>query len=449
MGFSASILILGLSTAQLSATFLTLSHSHPPMARIFIKTYGCAHNQADSETMAGLLKKEGHTLVEDEEQSDLMLINSCTVKDRSEKRFLNDLKRTDKPKVIAGCVPQADSKNPFLQKFSTVGVANLESVTEVVQGTLKGQLIRKLEKTTSSRVTLPKVRKNPFIDIIPINSGCLGSCTFCKTKQSRGSLYSYPAQEIVTQFRLALREGVKEFWLTSEDTGAYGLDQGTSLSQLLKELTQVQGDYRIRVGMTNPEHVLRDLENLLAVFQRPNVFKFAHIPVQSGSNRVLKLMKREYTKEQFIYIAKAFKKAIPNITLATDLICGFPSETQEEFEESWNLIEECQIKVVNISKFYPRPNTRAAKMKEYSTKIAKPRTLLLANRFRKWSEKLNLGWLGWKGEIIVDEKNKDAWVGRNDSYVPIVVESKKDLFGKRIKIEIIAAKPFCLIGKMR
>ena len=418
------------------------------MAKIFIKTYGCAHNQADSETMAGLLKQSGHTLVEEEQDADLMLINSCTVKDRSEKRFLNDLKRTDKLKVIAGCVPQADPKNPLLQEFSTVGVANLESVTEVVQGTLNGQIIRKLERIISPRVNLPKIRKNPFIDIIPINSGCLGSCTFCKTKQSRGSLASYPIQEIVTQFRLALREGVQEFWLTSEDTGAYGLDQGTSLSQLLKELTKVQGNYRIRIGMTNPEHILNDLENLLAVFQHQNIFKFIHIPVQSGSNRILKLMNREYTKEQFIYIAKAFKKAIPNLTLGTDLICGFPSETQEEFEESWALVEECQIKVVNISKFYPRPNTRAARMKQ-NTNLGKPRTLLLANRFRKWSEKLNQEWLGWKGEILIDEKGKDAWIGRNDSYVPVVIESKKDLFGKRVKVEIKAVKPFCLMGKLQ
>ena len=398
--------------------------------------------------MAGLLKQAGHSLVQVESDADLMLINSCTVKDSSEKRFLNDLKRTDTLKVIAGCVPQADPHNPLLQSFSTVGVANLESVTEVVQGTLKGQVIRKLEKTTSPRVTLPKVRKNPLIEILPINSGCLGSCTFCKTKQSRGSLYSYSISEIVKQFRLSLREDVKEFWLTSEDTGAYGLDHGTTLAQLMSELLKVQGDYRIRIGMTNPEHVLRDLENLIPIFQHPNVFNFLHLPVQSGSNRILKLMKREYTAEQFLYIVKAFRKAIPELTLATDVIAGFPTETETEFEQTCTLLKRAEVNVLNISKFYPRPNTRAAKMKLLNTKLAKERTSKLAKKFRAWNLKQKQTWLGWKGEALVNEKNKDNWVARNESYIPISIHSKKNLFGQKVKVKIKESNVFYLTGTL-
>jgi len=416
------------------------------MANIFIKTYGCAHNQADSETMAGLLQQAGHTLIEDEERADLVLINSCTVKDSSEKRFLNDLKRTDTLKVIAGCVPQADPNNPLLQEFSTVGVANLQAVNEVVEGTLKGSIVRKLDRAHSERVSLPKVRKNPVIDIIPINSGCLGSCTFCKTKLSRGSLYSYPIQDIVTQFRLALRENVKEFWLSSEDTGAYGLDLGTSLASLLQELLKVKGDYRIRIGMMNPEHVLRDLENLIPIFQHPNVFKFLHLPIQSGSNRILRLMKREYTKEQFTYVIEAFRKAIPRLTVSTDIICGFPSETEEEFEESWNIVQSCGINIVNTSKFYPRPNTRAARLKPLHTSVGKTRTKKLSERFAKLNRALNQQWIGWKGSVLINEENNGNWIGRNDSYIPVVLSKKEHRLGERTGVQIIEAKAFYLIG---
>ena len=261
-------------------------------------------------------------------------------------------------------------------------------------------------------------------------------------------MYSYPTSEIVKQFRLSLREGVREFWFTSEDTGAYGLDQGTTLAQLMKELLKIQGDYRIRIGMTNPEHVLRDLENLIRVFQHPNVFKFLHLPIQSGSNRILKLMKREYTKEQFIYIIEAFRKAIPNLTLATDVICGFPTESEAEFKQTLEVIKDTQVSVLNISKFYPRPNTRAAKMKLLNTKLAKARTSKLAAQFRRWNQKQKQTWSNWQGEAFVNEQNHKNWVARNDSYIPIAIHTKKNLFGQRVRVKVKECSIFYLTGML-
>ena len=332
--------------------------------RIYIKTFGCSHNASDSEYMAGILSSQGYEIVPSLELSDLTIINSCTVKSPSQAAFLNSViksKNFNKKLVVGGCVPQAERNLPGLENVSIVGVSQIDKIDYIVEKTLEGNVVRFLSNKSLPSLLLPKIRRNKYIEIIPISQGCLGSCTYCKTKQARGKLISYPIQHIVQACKHAWENNAKELWITSEDTGVYGRDIGTNLPNLLIEiLKEIPSDVMIRIGMANPPYILENVNNMIKVLNHPNVYSFIHIPVQSGSNAVLDKMLREYTIEEFSFLCDKFIEGVPNITIATDIICGFPTETKENFEETLNLVEKYKFPVINISQFYPRPGTVAA-----------------------------------------------------------------------------------------
>jgi len=407
--------------------------------KVFIRTFGCTLNQSDSEVMAGLLVKAGHELVNDLKKAEVVLFNTCTVKDRPEKRFFSELEKAlanKKKVVVAGCIPQADAHNALLKGVSLVGVRNLGSVAEAVEETVKGNVVRMLKFSDNPRLNLPKVRKNQAVEIIPIASGCVGECSYCKTRLARGKLFSYDARAIKQQFESALKDDIKEVWLTSQDCGAYGKDIDSSLPKLLTELLCVKGDYRLRLGMLNPNHTAEFLGELVKVLKHPNMFKFAHLPLQSGSDNVLKAMNRKYKAEDFVKIVKRLRKEIPMITIATDIICGFPSETEEDFEKTCKLLEKLKIPVVNITKFCPRKGTPAFRMPKLNTKIVQKRSGKLVELQARIID--NKEWLGWKGRIIIDEIGKDnSVVGRNDYYKPVVVKNSNLKVGDESEVKVV------------
>ncbi|XP_031639370.1 threonylcarbamoyladenosine tRNA methylthiotransferase isoform X2 [Contarinia nasturtii] len=255
----------------------------PGTQKVYVKTWGCAHNNSDSEYMAGQLATFGYNLTRDKTSADLWLLNSCTVKNPSEDTFRNEVQSgldTGKHVVVAGCVPQGAPKSDYLKGLSIVGVRQIDRIVEVVEETLKGHTVRLLQ---------PKKNNGKYV-----------AGTYCKTKHSRGNLTSYPPEEIVARAVQAFKEGVCEIWLTSEDTGTYGRDIGTSLPQLLWKLTEIIPDgCMLRVGMTNPPYILEHLEEIAKIFQTPRVYAFLHVPVQSGSDSVLTEMKREYCRNEF------------------------------------------------------------------------------------------------------------------------------------------------------
>lgn len=298
---------------------IVLSSVVPGTQRIYVKTWGCAHNSSDSEYMAGQLSSYGYKLTEDPEVADLWLLNSCTVKGPAETHFRNEIQKGQKLGkhiVAAGCVPQGAPKSEYLQGLSLIGVQNIDRVVEVVEETLKGHSVRLFgqkkengKKLGGANLLLPKVRKNPLIEIIPINTGCLNQCTYCKTKHARGELGSYSIKEIVERAEQAFSEGVVELWLTSEDTGAYGRDIGTTLPELLWQLIPVIPSHcRMRIGMTNPPYIVEHLTEMSNILSHEKVYSFLHIPVQSGSDAVLADMKREYTVSDFKNVVDYLKE---------------------------------------------------------------------------------------------------------------------------------------------
>ena len=422
------------------------------MTSFYIHTSGCSANQADSEQMAGLLQQAQVELASSMDDAHIVIFNTCTVKSPSEMDFFHTLEQFRKQYphkivVITGCIPQADPQK--LKEYSLIGTKQIHNIVQVVEEALHDNVLQMLNDDEMPPLNLPRVRKNPIVEILPINRGCLGACTFCKTKKARGSLVSYPLSEIIPEVTTALRQGVKEIWLTSQDTFCYGFDIGTDLPTLLQHLVALPGDFKIRVGMGNPDHMLKIGDRLIEMYKNPKIFKFSHLPLQAGHDDVLEHMRRHYTVNDFCYTVRKFRKEIPELNLMTDIIVGYPIETEEHFWGTLEVVRKVTPDSINISRFWPRPGTPAAELNELPGDVVKHRSRVLTDIFHNISLLQNERWLGWKGTIIIDDQGmeKNQWIGRNYAYKPVLVEGNYKL-GDIISVQIKKAQKFDLVGEV-
>ncbi|VDM55883.1 unnamed protein product [Angiostrongylus costaricensis] len=386
----------------------------PGVAPVWIKTWGCSHNSSDSEYMAGVLAKAGYPIVRRSCDAKIWVLNTCTVKTPSEtvaNNLLQEGRKQGKFIVMAGCVSQASPDEQWLKNVSIVGVKQIDRIVEVVEETLKGNTVRLLSRRRpDAQLSLPKMRKNELIE----------ACTAFE------------------------RDGVKELWLTSEDLGAWGRDINMVLPDLLNALVKVIPDgCMMRLGMTNPPYILDYLEDIAAVLNHPRVYSFLHIPVQSGSDAVLRDMKREYTCDHFRMIVDFMLKEVPNIYIATDMICAFPTETDEDFEESMELIREYQFPSLFINQFYPRSGTPAAAMKKIDTIEARRRTAAMSALFRSYS-RYTPGRIGEEHEVLVCEMASDGVnaVGHNKCYEHFLLPYREGVMGNWIRVRITEVSKF-------
>ena len=435
--------------------------STPGSQAVYVKTYGCSHNSSDSEYMAGLLQQYGYRLVDekDREQADLWLINSCTVKNPSEEHMVTDLKKghaLGKALVVAGCVSQAQPELGPLADLSLVGVQQIDRVVEVVQETLKGNTMRVLSKKVRPSLDLPKVRRNPLIEIIPVNTGCLGSCTYCKTVYARGTLGSYDPGALRARLEAAFDEGVVEVWLTSEDTGAYGRDIGSSMPALMRTLLDAVPEGRmLRVGMTNPPYMLEHIDDIAELLNHPRCYAFLHVPVQSGSDAVLtgvgrdgRGMNREYTRADFDRVADVLMSKVPDLTLATDVICGFPGETEADHDATLQMISKYKFPVLNISQFYPRQGTPAAKMPRVPTHLVKARTREASLLFKSYRTLDRLA--GTEQTVLVTEIAHDgtSLVGHTKGYVQVILPHVPAHMGCTLRVKVVEVGKFFVTAEV-
>ena len=443
---------------------------------IYIKTFGCSVNQSDSELMSGLLKEAGFDVINDyadevkdisensaisPQNIDVIIINSCTVKNLAESKFFKELRKwkTRNVKIIvAGCITQAEPKllEKELKDVSVIGTRQIVHVVDIVNDVLDDKIVQNIENDINERLNLPKVRRIGIVEIIPISEGCMSNCTYCKTKFARGELLSYPREKIIAQFKSALKDGCKEFWITSQDNGCYGFDMYRKekyfLPQLLNDLLVLDGDFRIRLGMSNPDHVDRIKDDLVKTFKHPKMFKFLHIPVQSGNDKVLREMKRQHNIKDFYNIISLFRREILGISISTDLIAGFPGETNEEFNDTLKLIKEIKFDVLNFSRFWLRKGTPAEKMKQLQGNVIKERAEKIKQLFNKMIEEQNKVWLGRECVILIDEISRDgSFIGRNDYYKQIVIkplyEDKISIkLGDWVKVKVVQTHRYTLSG---
>ena len=388
------------------------------MSKIHFITQGCSSNLRESEIMMGLLDKSGYEIAKDENDSEINVVNICTVKgDATALREINRLKRQfpEKKLIVAGCITESiipKIKN-LDNSISLINTHNLGKISTVVENSLGNVTLELLDKKYEQKVNLPSLRKNPIVGIVPILNGCNYFCTFCSTKLVKGKLFSYPMDAIREDVKSHLKAGCKEIWITSNDTGAYMVDQGgkQKLPELMKNILSVPMDFKVRIGMMNPGNTITMVDELIEIYKHPKMFKFLHIPVQAGNNDVLKLMNRRYKVEEFIEIINAFRKEIPEITISTDIIVGFPSETEMQFNDTLRLIEKTRPDIINISRYALRQGTVAAKMMLHPIIELKRRAKLMMELHRKIAFENNKKWVGWRGEIIIDEKGReDSWI---------------------------------------
>jgi len=430
---------------------------------VYMRTWGCTHNTSDTEYMAGQLAEAGFRVsLKDSERlkAQVWLLNSCTVKNPAEDHFKNAIQAAqsaDIPVVVAGCVPQGAPKDKFVKGLSTIGVQQIDRVVEVVEETLKGNTVKIMgpkkqggKRAGGADLSLPKIRRNPYIEVISINTGCLNNCTYCKTKFARGDLASYPIEQIKQRLIQAFAEGVIEIWLTSEDTGAYGIDIGTDLPTLLNEIVPVIPEgCMMRIGMTNPPYILDHLNAIGDILNHPRVYAFMHIPVQAGSDEVLSAMKREYSNADFCRVVDQLRHQVPNVNIATDIIAGFPTETEKDFDETMALCEKYKFKSLFMNQFFPRPGTPAAKWEQIPRKQVKNRTKRLSELFHSYMP--FEGEIGKEYSVLITEMAHDgvSLVGHNKSYDQILIKGSVDkLMGKRVTVRVTATTKHSMLGEV-
>lgn len=426
------------------------------MTQIYFQTHGCSTNLSESEIMVGLLKKANFEIVNEPEKADILIINICTVK--GEETALREIRKLNenfpnKKLIVAGCITKIILKEArkLREDVSFINTHNIKSIVEVVEEVINDNVIEATGTDEYKKINLPKIRKNPVVGIIPILNSCANYCSYCSVKYVKGKLFSYDMQDIEAEALKCLNNGCKELWITSQDNVAYMLEKEriSKLPDLLQNIVSIDKKFFVRIGMMNPSHLIDILQPMIDIYKNKKIFKFLHVPVQSGNDEILKLMKRNYSVNDFKKIINELRKNIPNLTISTDIICGFPTETEEQFNDSLNLIKEIRPDVLNISRFQARPMTEAAKMEgQIDGGITKNRSRLLTDIFTNISRMNNEKWLNWKGEILIDEKGKqDTWIGRNFAYKPVIIRGDVRL-GDFVKVKVNNVTAYDLRGEV-
>jgi MiaB-like tRNA modifying enzyme len=420
--------------------------------KIYIDTFGCTFNQADSQIMAGLLTNSEGTLTDSPDDADVIIMNTCYVKHPTEQKVINNIKKMkkqfpEKKLIITGCMVEIDPTKleRAAPDASWIGPHKIQSTPSIVRSVLGGEIVRSTGYSNQSKVCLPKIRSNPLIHIIQICEGCDGACTYCCTRFARGPLQSYPSSMIKKEAEQAVAEGCQEIQLTAQDSAAYGKDTGESLSSLMNKIADINGEFRIRVGMMHPKSMMGDVEGIINAFKRNKLYKFLHIPIQSGSNTVLNEMNRCHTVEEYKNIISMFKEEIPEITISTDIIVGYPTETEEAFSDTLELIKEIRPDLMHISKYMHRPGTTSSNLEEVGHDTMKKRSKALTHLKSEISLENNLELVGTKQNVLVTGKgNKGGYVGRTDSYKTVIIKSAK--IGTFLDVFITDAKSTYLMG---
>ena len=374
------------------------------------------------------------------EKPEAFYLNVCTVKGNAGAMKLLRKAASTFPGVpiyITGCAPK-DFREEALRTVPHVQFTSL----------------KELEDSAHSANSRNVLREFPFVGIVNIEEGCLDACAFCSTHLVKGRLHSFAPQTIVDQVQALVDDGCLEIQLTGQDCACYGFDIGTNLAELTQRiLTHVNGNYRIRLGMGNPRHVLGYQEALLDCFTDDRIYKFIHIPVQSGSENVLKAMNRRHTARDYATLAHAFTERFRKFTLSTDLIVGYPGETDADFNDTLKLLKETRPTVCNITRFVARPGTVAAHLETASNQavpddIKHERSAILAEAFQQIALENNREWIGDECTVVTEKPGYRAGttIARNEAYRPVALQGTFPA-GQTLRVRITGAEPFALLAE--
>jgi len=423
--------------------------------KVYIETYGCALARFDSAIMASVLEERGHEVVGDPSSADVLIVNTCAVRLDTEQRIVKRLVEIQriypgKKLIVAGCLAAA---RPGLvrrvaPRASLVSPQNSSRVWIAVESPARVFMLGG-ERDTSR---MPSPRVEWAVGTIMIQEGCLGNCSFCLTKKARKKLKSYPPELVVEAVKRLVELGAREIRLTGQDTAAYGFDLPgrPSLADLVGEiLDRVPGDYRIRIGMMTPEQAMRIIDDLIEVYADPRVYKFFHIPVQSGSDRVLKIMNRKYTVSDYIGLIEGIRARYPDSLIATDIIVGHPGEGEEDFELTLDLVRRLEFDRVHVAQYTIRPHTKSAAMPQLPDSVKKERSRILMKLVEEIGLKRHRRYVGTLQRALVAGKayRPNSVLARLDNYYPVILPGDAGVTpGEWVTVRIVDATFYDLRG---
>ena len=440
--------------------------------KIYIKTYGCQMNERDSEACAGMLVEKGHSIVDSEEEADVLIFNTCSVRELAERKaigkigIMKKLKKLNPDLIIGvmGCMAQ-NLGEALLKKLPHVdfliGTGQLHKLPDILESIAaerhQAALLEESPEVLTGMATHFYGRENPLFAYIAITRGCNRYCSYCIVPYVRGREISRDIPDVVQEVKKLVDSGVREIMLLGQNVAAFGLNGDTNpppegvspFADLLHELNKIEGLKRIRFTSPYPSYFNDKLIDAIATL--PKVCHNLHLPLQSGSNRILKKMNRHYTSEQYLTIVNKLKSRIPDITFSTDVIVGFPDETEDDFNATRDLMNVVDYDNAFIFKYSPREGTPAAKMPDQiPLEIKEKRNDILLKDLAIRSERQNRELVGSMQEVLIEgpsKRNPQRWSGRASNAKMVIFTPEPGMkIGDLARIKIHRATKASLFG---
>jgi tRNA-2-methylthio-N6-dimethylallyladenosine synthase len=429
--------------------------------KLYIETLGCAMNVRDSEhIIAELNKKEPYDLTNRLDEADLIIINTCSVREKPVSKLFSEIgvfrkyKKPDAKIGVAGCTASHLGRE-IIKKAPAVdfviGARNISKLSKVID---KKHAVEIDITNDDSLYEFGDYRTNPFRAMINISIGCDKSCTYCIVPATRGEEISIPKDIILKEVERAVKSGAKEVVLLGQNVNNYGKyfsdpnEEKINFTELLREVSQVEGLERIRFSSPHPLHM--DDEFLEEFAKNSKICKQIHIPLQSGSTKVLRDMKRGYTKEWFLNRCQKVRELVPDVAISTDIIVGFPAESDEDFKETMDVLEKVRFEQIFSFKYSPRPHTKASNFpNQIPDEIASKRLITLQNRHKEILDEIQKRELGKIHKVYFDELKADGRVsGRTDNGKLVIVKGSEELLGKICDVEITKTALYSFEGRV-
>ncbi|MGV3025851.1 tRNA (N6-isopentenyl adenosine(37)-C2)-methylthiotransferase MiaB [Clostridium thermobutyricum] len=432
----------------------------------FIATYGCQMNEEDSEKLSGMLKRFGYTRTEERDTADIIIFNTCCVRENAENKVFGNLGAIKKLKeknpnliiAICGCMmQQIGMADKVLKTFPFVdiifGTHNAYKFPEyLTRVQTEGVQIKEiLDKETEIVEGIPIDRESSVKAFVTIMYGCNNFCTYCIVPYVRGRERSRKSEDIINEIKDLVSKGYKEITILGQNVNSYGkgLEEDINFAKLLRKINEVEGLERLRFMTSHPKDLTEEV--IYAIRDCDKICEQIHLPVQSGSDRLLKVMNRHYDRERYLYLIDLIKKEIPDVTITTDIIVGFPGETEEDFQDTLDLVDKVKYDSAFMFIYSRRNNTPADKMEnQIPDDIKHERFNRLVDLVNKNIAISNKKYEGTVQEVLVEgvSKNDESKLsGRTRNGKLVNFEGSMDSIGKLVNVEINRAQPFSLVGK--
>ena len=430
-----------------------------------VDTYGCQQNEADSERLRGFLARMGYGFAKEEEEADVIILNTCAIRENAEQRVFGNVgalihgKRRKAGQIIAvcGCMAQEPHvveriRKSFQHVDLVFGTHMLWKFPQLLLSVMQSgsRLFEADDQPGSIAEGLPVVRQNDLKAWVSIMYGCNNFCTYCVVPYTRGRERSRRAEDVIAEVRHLVEEGYRDITLLGQNVNSYGkdLENGLDFAGLLEELSSIPGDFLLRFMTSHPKDAGERLFDVMA--RSPNIAPHLHLPFQSGSTRVLRAMNRGYTREHYLSLVASLREKIPQIVLTSDVIVGFPGETEEEFLETLSLIEEVRFDALFTFVFSPREGTPAAKLPDPVSREEKMKWFqTLLDKQNEISAEKHRAYVGKTVRCLIDgEDGKGRLSGRTEGGRLVHLDGSPALIGQYLPVHITASTTWSLVGTL-